>query len=150
MLPNQWDELLRSNQKRHRINKTKQPQNDESRQPIGISRGEELLNNIFLNHCRRENVQSRRSNVQHSMLSHLAIWKSAIGNSIRCQGGDSNSRPRAYESPALPLSYPGAKKRKLNASHSVSKRTGRRPKFICLSLWKGTAPSPFRDHAVRP
>src|SRR5581483_3607353 len=24
-----------------------------------------------------------------------------------CQGGDSNSRPRAYESPALPLSYPG-------------------------------------------
>ena len=26
---------------------------------------------------------------------------------IDCQGGDSNSRPRAYESPALPLSYPG-------------------------------------------
>jgi hypothetical protein len=26
-----------------------------------------------------------------------------------CQGGESNSRPRAYESPALPLSYPGAK-----------------------------------------
>ena len=24
-----------------------------------------------------------------------------------CQGGDLNSRPRAYESPALPLSYPG-------------------------------------------
>ena len=24
-----------------------------------------------------------------------------------CQGGESNSRPRAYESPALPLSYPG-------------------------------------------
>src|ERR1041385_3679800 len=64
----------------------------------------------------------------------------------KCQGGDSNSRPRAYESPALPLSYPGfyfarkgteffltdqprkrsgllplsysgAKERKLNASH---------------------------------
>ena len=27
--------------------------------------------------------------------------------SERCQGGESNSRPRAYESPALPLSYPG-------------------------------------------
>ena len=24
-----------------------------------------------------------------------------------CQRGESNSRPRAYESPALPLSYPG-------------------------------------------
>src|SRR5204863_8766978 len=27
--------------------------------------------------------------------------------SQKCQGGESNSRPRAYESPALPLSYPG-------------------------------------------
>src|SRR6266513_455896 len=26
----------------------------------------------------------------------------------KCQGGELNSRPRAYESPALPLSYPGA------------------------------------------
>src|SRR5437762_10650244 len=26
---------------------------------------------------------------------------------IKCQGGELNSRPRAYESPALPLSYPG-------------------------------------------
>ena len=26
-----------------------------------------------------------------------------------CQRGESNSRPRAYESPALPLSYPGIK-----------------------------------------
>jgi hypothetical protein len=25
-----------------------------------------------------------------------------------CQGGELNSRPRAYESPALPLSYPGS------------------------------------------
>src|ERR1700730_2063087 len=28
-----------------------------------------------------------------------------------CQGGELNSRPRAYESPALPLSYPGFKRR---------------------------------------
>src|SRR4030095_11598522 len=39
------------------------------------------------------------------------LIRSAIGNphSVleNCQGGDSNSRPRAYESPALPLSYPG-------------------------------------------
>ena len=26
---------------------------------------------------------------------------------LQCQGGELNSRPRAYESPALPLSYPG-------------------------------------------
>ena len=28
-------------------------------------------------------------------------------NSKKCQRGESNPRPRAYESPALPLSYPG-------------------------------------------
>src|ERR1700676_4521595 len=28
-------------------------------------------------------------------------------NEKKCQGGELNSRPRAYESPALPLSYPG-------------------------------------------
>jgi hypothetical protein len=33
-----------------------------------------------------------------------------------CQGGESNSRPRAYESPALPLSYPGAGKRDAQSS----------------------------------
>ena len=39
------------------------------------------------------------------------LIRSAIGNPDsaleNCQGGDLNSRPRAYESPALPLSYPG-------------------------------------------
>src|SRR6266496_4792382 len=34
--------------------------------------------------------------------------RSAIRNE-KCQGGELNSRPRAYESPALPLSYPGIK-----------------------------------------
>src|SRR5438067_10593764 len=33
---------------------------------------------------------------------HLSAW-------MKCQGGELNSRPRAYESPALPLSYPGAR-----------------------------------------
>jgi hypothetical protein len=31
------------------------------------------------------------------------------GHNEKCQRGESNSRPRAYESPALPLSYPGIK-----------------------------------------
>src|SRR5437763_16306272 len=39
-----------------------------------------------------------------------------------CQGGELNSRPRAYESPALPLSYPGLKGAKLIASRKVSTR----------------------------
>src|SRR4051812_33792590 len=35
--------------------------------------------------------------------------------SLKCQRGESNSRPRAYESPALPLSYPGVSGDKLTA-----------------------------------
>jgi hypothetical protein len=31
---------------------------------------------------------------------------------LKCQGGELNSRPRAYESPALPLSYPGSEEAK--------------------------------------
>src|SRR5439155_6391479 len=77
----QRNELPRRDQKRDRVNKTEQPQNDESRQPIGISAREKFHENIFVSH--------------------------SVGN---CQGGELNSRPRAYESPALPLSYPGATK----------------------------------------
>jgi hypothetical protein len=33
-----------------------------------------------------------------------------------CQGGESNSRPRAYESPALPLSYPGVAAKRFNGA----------------------------------
>src|SRR5436190_21879142 len=46
-----------------------------------------------------------------------------------CQGGELNSRPRAYESPALPLSYPGMKGAKLIASCKVSTRL--KPELIC-------------------
>src|SRR5437868_5647659 len=37
------------------------------------------------------------------------IWRptSQSQKNRECQGGELNSRPRAYESPALPLSYPG-------------------------------------------
>src|SRR5205823_14039537 len=41
----------------------------------------------------------------------------------QCQGGELNSRPRAYESPALPLSYPGAKK----ISSQFARRLNSRP-----------------------
>ena len=39
-----------------------------------------------------------------------------------CQGGELNSRPRAYESPALPLSYPGKEARNVAMSASGCKR----------------------------
>jgi hypothetical protein len=38
-------------------------------------------------------------------VSYSALFHEAI---LKCQGGELNSRPRAYESPALPLSYPGS------------------------------------------
>src|SRR5580765_7271518 len=47
-----------------------------------------------------------------------------------CQGGDSNSRPRAYESPALPLSYPGeiggdkGQSREIGCQRGQTPRTG--------------------------
>src|SRR5207302_10560295 len=37
-----------------------------------------------------------------------------------CQGGELNSRPRAYESPALPLSYPGNSRQSWLAQAHVS------------------------------
>src|SRR6266403_257849 len=57
-----------------------------------------------------------------------------------CQGGDSNSRPRAYESPALPLSYPGAKRKSSIPSYEVSTRAKLR---ICLLPF--VIPSEARD-----
>src|SRR6266571_8743872 len=46
---------------------------------------------------------------------------------VNCQGGESNSRPRAYESPALPLSYPGSAAKRFNgASPHVNGATLRR------------------------
>src|SRR3954470_6031086 len=37
-----------------------------------------------------------------------------------CQRGELNSRPRAYESPALPLSYPGVRRQNSTAPADVS------------------------------
>src|SRR5437879_2217312 len=78
---NQWHELSGRDQKRDRVNKTEQPENDEPRQPIRISARKEFLDGT--------------GEVIHR------------GDTKNCQGGELNSRPRAYESPALPLSYPG-------------------------------------------
>ena len=51
-----------------------------------------------------------------------------------CQGGELNSRPRAYESPALPLSYPG----KIAIAKEAKSKTVR-PGFKSLCCQVGTS-----------
>jgi hypothetical protein len=77
VLSNQWDELLRSNQKRHRINKTQQPQDDEPRQPIRIPECEKLLEHVFLIHH-----WQKMSNAEHRTFNAQSIRnrQSTIGN----------------------------------------------------------------------
>ena len=77
----QRHQLPGRDKERDRVNKAEQPQDDESRQPVRTSAREKFSDRAFVIHHARE-----------------------IKN---CQGGELNSRPRAYESPALPLSYPG-------------------------------------------
>jgi hypothetical protein len=62
MLANQWDELLCGNQKRNCVNKTKQPQNDETRQPIRISQREELFEKTLVVHS--DTLRMRPTKVQ--------------------------------------------------------------------------------------
>jgi hypothetical protein len=85
VLPNQWDELLRGNQKRHRIHKTQQPQNDEPRQPIRIPECEQPLKEVFLIHRREKTSNAepafaittarQASNVQRSMRNYFGNLK---------------------------------------------------------------------------
>src|SRR6266481_7510911 len=120
MLTDERHELLCCYQKCDRINKSEQPQNDKTRQPIGIAAREKLVENVFVIHDadagervpqtfdaqnRLRNATVRQAlNVEHSTIAQPEIRNAKS----TCQGGELNSRPRAYESPALPLSYPGA------------------------------------------
>lgn len=45
MLTNQRNELVGCNQESYRIDKSKQPQNDKARQPIGVSEREKVFQN---------------------------------------------------------------------------------------------------------
>src|SRR2546430_4388071 len=85
MLPNQRNQLLRSYQKSDCVNKTKQPQNYKTRQPIGISQCKETLKRILVIHL---SPRQQISNVEHAM-------KLAIGNRKLkgLPGAESNSRP---------------------------------------------------------
>jgi hypothetical protein len=73
-----------------------------------------------------------------------------------CQGPGLNRRPKAYESSALPLSYPGGKRRKVQSRHGKSNQIFRRGK-PASGWWSGeTAPAPCpapdsdeRAHHVR-
>src|SRR5881275_230004 len=62
--------------------------------------------------CRRAKAffhgcSSRHEKGPRSLFSETVIGCEFSGVLLHCQGGELNSRPRAYESPALPLSYPG-------------------------------------------
>src|SRR5437868_1768188 len=64
--------------------------------------------------CGRVNVvrsvrRDRRRNHSNGALTILSKYK-PTPQELRCKGGNLIPRPRAYESPALPLSYPGPSK----------------------------------------
>ncbi len=71
---------------------------------------------IFGDSYRSAKIQSFRSFVRRRLSTTLSARMTikdvhrCLFSSMKerkCQGGELNSRPRAYESPALPLSYPG-------------------------------------------
>jgi hypothetical protein len=51
MPADEGNELIGCDQKRNRINKAKQPQNNEPRQPVRVSGSEKFLKDVFLIHC---------------------------------------------------------------------------------------------------
>src|SRR4029077_12681653 len=124
MLANQRDELVGCDQECNCIDKPKQSQNNKPRQPIGISKREETLKHILVIHLLSE---EETLNVEYRMKLAIGIRKSSPRY---CQGGESNSRPRAYESPALPLSYPGeiggekGQSREIGCQRGLTPRTG--------------------------
>src|SRR5579862_6828897 len=62
-------------------------------------------------------------------------WQqSAARGNEKWQGGELNSRPRAYESPALPLSYPAANGRVKLANTSFRFKRGNLMCLFALSL----------------
>ena len=79
MLAHQGDELLGGNEKRNRINETQQSQNNKSRQPIGVSACEKLVEDAFVIHGIDigERVP-QRFNAQHRLFNQRAIRNSGI------------------------------------------------------------------------
>ena len=61
VLADQRDELLRGNEKCDGVNETKQAQNDEARDPVGISVREKFVEKIVHAHEARENVRRSTS-----------------------------------------------------------------------------------------
>src|SRR5436305_4153656 len=91
-------------------------------------RGEGTKRCLFHGGAARERKRSRA----------LRCEKERVGE---CQGGDSNSRPRAYESPALPLSYPGIyflRKNVASFSLTTTQRLRAAPPLSCQANWRAT------------
>ena len=92
---------------------------------------------------RRTDVVSARRTAKNIDPRHLKKY----------QGGELNSRPRAYESPALPLSYPGNSRQSWLAQAHVSTERGAcrfRRVRVTPSTWKYRARDLFRCRALPP
>src|SRR5438552_18940109 len=158
MFTDQRNELLRSYEKCNRVNKPEQAKNDKACQPIGISAPKKVSEKTLLIH-RKDAAQRPTANIQRRINFGLTTISDrrpcelrAIGN-IRttknlkrsCQGGELNSRPRAYESPALPLSYPGVAAKRFNGTSqhvNAVDLTASSSKYMARGL--------FRDREVQP
>ena len=66
VLADERHELLRGDQERNRVNETEQPQNDEARQPVGISASMKPFEEIVARHRPGNAVGYPIENVQRS------------------------------------------------------------------------------------
>ena len=71
------------------------------------------------------------------------------GHYKKCQRGELNSRPRAYESPALPLSYPGIARQIECCRFHVSTMSAPLRPFTAFSF-PDRARDLFRGHVSQP
>jgi hypothetical protein len=71
VLANEREQLLRSYQKSDGIDKAKQPQNNEARQPIGISTGEDFLQEFVRTHNVMNQHLAETSNVEQE----TGLWQ---------------------------------------------------------------------------
>src|SRR5438477_2342955 len=158
MFTDQRNELLRSYEKCNRVNKPEQAKNDKACQPIGISAPKKVSEKTLLIH-RKDAAQRPTANIQRRI--NFGLTTSPIGDRVSyvqseisrqrknlkrsCQGGELNSRPRAYESPALPLSYPGVAAKRFNGTSqhvNAVDLTASSSKYMARGL--------FRDREVQP
>jgi hypothetical protein len=114
VLADKRHELLCCYQKCDRINEREQPQNDETRQPIGISACEKLVQKILVIHGGANCRKRRTPTIERPTSNQLQI------GDIECQGRESNSRPTPNAFGAALPRQPKHRIPALNAQRSAS------------------------------